>query len=595
MLVERHGRNHFGSHPPAVANPAQRANDRRPIGVAGKQFDETVNGADAAAEILEMHPTNARTENGNPMLGITRRENIADIEIAADPFAAERIDKGPHFQRTEEEFVPDIFDRQMNVMPGGERHCTPNKFAGALVGEIVRDLLGAGNEINPDRAGHHQDGVNAEGGGALDLPLENVRGAFAHRGVVAGGVGAPIKSRGETAEREILLFGQCADGGQLGARALQMNWTIFRKIRLEAGEARIRGHLHFAGQIPIGRERPDVDSFFHGSVYKQRAERDCEPSGQLAILQRKVKTPDSKTTQNLRRLVREISLPPSLFSGLTIQQSFAPDNIIFFQRTDTAALKPEGVSNNFHHRFELTTVLEKAGPVRIDRTTYLLQPGECALIFPNQFHHYMDVEPGRLEWLFITFELRSAEPIRGLQNSPRVLDQKAAAYLLELVTEFRQPRTGAPDSLEISFTLSRLLLHLLTCPTLPKDRFDIHSSDDVRDVILESINRYVRANLSRAVTIADIAGELGYSVSHLRAVFRDRLGVSLGRYMRESRLSEAAQLLQSSDLNVSDIGERCGFESLYAFSRAFRKAYGIPPRSYRQLVQEGGALPMSGK
>jgi AraC-like DNA-binding protein len=308
-----------------------------------------------------------------------------------------------------------------------------------------------------------------------------------------------------------------------------------------------------------------------------------------------VKTPDSKTTQNLRRLVREIPLPPSLFSGLTIQQSFAPDNIIFFQRTDTESLRPEGVSNNFHHRFELTTVLEKAGPVRIDRTTYLLQPGECALIFPNQFHHYMDVEEGRLEWLFITFELHTAEPIRGLQNSPRVLDQKATEYLFQLVREYRQPREGTPDSLEISYILSRLLQHLLTCQTLPLDRKDIHSSDDVRDVILESINRYVRANLGRAVTIADIAEELGYSVSHLRAVFRDRLGVSLGRYMRESRLSEAAQLLQSSTLNVSDIGERCGFESLYAFSRAFRKAYGIPPRTYRQLVQEGGPLPVSGK
>jgi AraC-like DNA-binding protein len=308
-----------------------------------------------------------------------------------------------------------------------------------------------------------------------------------------------------------------------------------------------------------------------------------------------LKNPDSKTTQSLRRLVREIPLPPSLFSGLTIQQSLAPDNIILFQRSDTAALAPEGVSNNFHHRFELTTVLEKAGPVRIDRATYLLQPGECALIFPNQFHHYMDVAKGRLEWLFITFELRNGEAIRGLQNTPRVLDQKASEYLLRIASEFQQPRAGLPDTLEISYALSRLLLHLLECPALPPDRRDIHSSDDVRDVILESINKYVRANLSRAVTIANIAEELGYSVSHLRAVFRDRLGVSLGKYMRESRLSEAAQLLQTSAFNVSEIGEKCGFESLYAFSRAFRKAYGIPPRTYRQLVQEGGPLPVSGK
>jgi AraC-like DNA-binding protein len=308
-----------------------------------------------------------------------------------------------------------------------------------------------------------------------------------------------------------------------------------------------------------------------------------------------LKPPESKTTQNLRRLMREIHEPASLFSGLTIQQSLAPENIIIFKRTDTTLLKPEGVSVNFHHRFELVSVLDTAAPARIDRTTYDLHPGECALIFPNQFHHFMDVARERLDWLFITFELQNHDAIRALHNSPRVHDATSLALLSELVEEFVQPRSGQRDTLEISYKLSRLLLHLLECPTLPGERRDIHSSDDVRDVILESINRYVRANLSRAVTIADIAGELGYSVSHLRAVFRDRLGVSLGKYMRESRLSEAAQLLQSSGLNVSDIGERCGFESLYAFSRAFRKAYGIPPRTYRQLVQEGGSLPVSGK
>ena len=310
---------------------------------------------------------------------------------------------------------------------------------------------------------------------------------------------------------------------------------------------------------------------------------------------RKVKAPDPKLIQNVRRLVRAVPLPASLFHGLLCEQSLAPDNIIFFQRSETAALKPEGVSNNYHHRFELVTVFEKSGPVRIDRTTFMLNPGECALIFPNQFHHYMDVTPGRLEWLFITFELRHRESIRGLMNTPRVLDGRALELLHVLVREYLEPASTAPDTLSISYHLSRLLLHLLDCVQLPRDRRDLHSSDDVRDVILENINRYVREHLGKAVTIADLAEELGYSVSHLRAVFRDRLGVSLGRYMRESRLSEAAQLLQHDEFNVSEIGERCGFESLYAFSRAFRKSYGIPPRTYRQLVSEGGALPSSGR
>ncbi len=304
-----------------------------------------------------------------------------------------------------------------------------------------------------------------------------------------------------------------------------------------------------------------------------------------------MKTTTNLNLDHLRRIIREVPLPASLFHGLLCQQSLAPDNIVFYRRGEKAPAKSDGVSNNYHHRFELVIVAETAGPVRIDQTSFMLQPGECAVIFPNQFHHYLELSDTRAEWLFLTFDIRSPAAIQSLRNAPRALDEDALDLVAQIVSEYLHPHGDVPDTLAISYQLSRLLLHLLECPALPEDRRDIHSSASARDVILEKINRYVRDHLHQAVTISDIARELGYSVSHLRAVFRDRLGVSLGRYMRESRLSEAAQLLQTSELNISAIGERCGFESLYAFSRAFRKAYGIPPRAYRQLVVEGTALP----
>lgn len=301
--------------------------------------------------------------------------------------------------------------------------------------------------------------------------------------------------------------------------------------------------------------------------------------------------PPAKEPPPLRRHLKKLPPPKSLFSGARIEQSFAPDNIIFFQRTDTSKLRPEGVSTNYHHRFELVSVIERAAPVRIDRATYQLQPGEGALIFPNQFHHFLDVARGQLDWLFITFECRHPEPILALRDAPRVYDEHAHDLLAQLVGEYVDPRGTQRDCLFLSYTLARLLEHLTTLPPIDRERRDIHSSDDLRDQLLEKINRHVRENLDTAVSIGDLAAALGYSVSHLRAVFRDRLGVSLGKYMRESRLSEAAKLLQASEFNVSEVGERCGFESLYAFSRAFRKAYGLPPRAYRQLVQQGAPLP----
>ncbi len=287
----------------------------------------------------------------------------------------------------------------------------------------------------------------------------------------------------------------------------------------------------------------------------------------------------------IQRNLTRLRPPKGFFSGARIEDSFAPDNIILFQRTDTSGYQPRGVTNNYHHRFELVNVIEKGGPVRIGSQTCELQPGETALIFPNQFHHYMDVDPGPLSWLFVTFELPHANSIHSLQNSPRVLDAAAVERLGELLEIYTRP--GSADGLLLSFTLANLLRHLTELPSIADNRRNLHATDDVRDVILEKINHYVRERLDRSVTIGDLARDLGYSISHLRAVFRDRLGVSLGRYIRESRLAEAASLLHSTPHKITAIGEKCGFESLYAFSRAFRKSYGFAPRAYRQLVRHG--------
>ena len=112
---------------------------------------------------------------------------------------------------------------------------------------------------------------------------------------------------------------------------------------------------------------------------------------------------------------------------------------------------------------------------------------------------------------------------------------------------------------------------------------NIHSSDDNRDVVLEKINTFVRRNLHRQITIEDLAKEMDCSVSYMRTVFREKLGISIGRYIRDSRLSLAAQLLLRNQHTVTEVAERTGFESLVAFSRAFKNRYGTSPKAYSKL------------
>lgn len=286
---------------------------------------------------------------------------------------------------------------------------------------------------------------------------------------------------------------------------------------------------------------------------------------------------------SVRQAIIELPQPASLFSGLRLSASFAPDNIILFRRTHTQALSPEGVSNNFHHRFELVVVLDKGGPIRIGNGSHILQPGDAALIFPNQFHHYLDIERGAMDWLFITFECSLSDALNPLLNTPRQLSDECLKILQRISEMYQSSIPEGRETLQISHDLGQLLLQMCKMPLIPSDRMNTHSSDDTRDVLLEKINAYVRSNLNRKITLADLASNLGYSVSHMRAVFRDRLGVSLGRYIRESQLSEAAKLLQYSKLNVTEIATRTSFNSLFAFSRAFKAAYGMSPKAYSKI------------
>lgn len=288
----------------------------------------------------------------------------------------------------------------------------------------------------------------------------------------------------------------------------------------------------------------------------------------------------NRSISNIRHAIRGLAPPASLFSGIRLSSSFAPDNIIFFKRTHTSALAPEGVSNNFHHRFELVVVLDRGGPVRVGNGTHALRPGESILIFPNQFHHYLDVKKGELEWFFITFRCTESALLNSLKDSPRVLDRECLDLLARIAAMYVNQVKPGPEALFIAHDLGRILLRMRDLPLISSDRINAHSTDDSRDVLLRKINAYVRDNLNRKLSLEELARDLGYSASHMRAVFRERLGVSLGKYIRESQLSEAAKLLQRTNLNVTEIAERTSFNSLFAFSRAFKAAYGMSPKTY---------------
>jgi AraC-like DNA-binding protein len=83
------------------------------------------------------------------------------------------------------------------------------------------------------------------------------------------------------------------------------------------------------------------------------------------------------------------------------------------------------------------------------------------------------------------------------------------------------------------------------------------------------------------ITLNDIASHFGRSRSHISHLFKANAGCSLRAYCNELRLVDAAGLLQSTDLSVSEVAYQTGFDDVSYFIKLFREKYGTSPGKYR--------------
>jgi AraC-like DNA-binding protein len=97
---------------------------------------------------------------------------------------------------------------------------------------------------------------------------------------------------------------------------------------------------------------------------------------------------------------------------------------------------------------------------------------------------------------------------------------------------------------------------------------------------------YIEANLSRALTLADIAAVAGISVRSLQDRFRRDLGRTPVQVILELRLARAHQDLTSpakASLSVADIARSWGFVHMGDFGQRYRRQYGCTPTETRRI------------
>ena len=93
---------------------------------------------------------------------------------------------------------------------------------------------------------------------------------------------------------------------------------------------------------------------------------------------------------------------------------------------------------------------------------------------------------------------------------------------------------------------------------------------------------FIIDNLSKSMTLKDIADHLHISERHLSRLFNQELGQSFTTFIRKERIRKAGILLSDSNIPIKDIAEQTGFSSVHYFTNVFSSEMDMPPGQFRE-------------
>ena len=176
----------------------------------------------------------------------------------------------------------------------------------------------------------------------------------------------------------------------------------------------------------------------------------------------------------------------------------------------------------------------------------------------------------------VTVNLRGMEKARWLEAS-----------LQHAVEEANSPQPGAEGVLaKLSEVMVVETLRQYVAQLSPE-----HTGwlSGLRDLAVGKCLALMHEKPAHPWTVDSLAREVAVSRSVLAERFTHFVGQSPMQYLGRWRMALATNYLRRSSLSLARIAEEIGYETDAAFSRAFRREFGLPPATWRRL-QEGDGM-----
>ena len=252
-----------------------------------------------------------------------------------------------------------------------------------------------------------------------------------------------------------------------------------------------------------------------------------------------------------------------------------------------------------HNFWEFQYVDKGSYHVLLDGARYDLNEGQMILFAPNA-HHCSEGEAFSAHVGIVSFE--SASPILQEKHAKVVtLPTHMRTLLSDIVTcgvemfvpvppesglKGVVPRKGVPtEQLQLlKHKLEFFLTEFCMKDTEETEKAVGSNRSNYQRSQFDKIEDYLKANLSKNLSLEDMSNALSISQSKLKKIFKEERDSSPIAYFNALKILRAKQLLKESTLNVSQIAEALGFTYENYFSKVFKEKTGLSPSEYAKSI-----------
>ena len=257
---------------------------------------------------------------------------------------------------------------------------------------------------------------------------------------------------------------------------------------------------------------------------------------------------------------------------------------------------------HFHSEYEIIYIGESTGTRFVGNSIEKYSAGDILLIGSN-LPHYMKSDEIyhaenstlRVKGTIIQFEKEFMQHavnyypqfvrIKNLLEESRhgvLFPAACSAKLVDLLCTI--PLENGMDQITTFLQLLKVMSEIHCRKTISTPDFEYTTGNNASRV--DKVISYITKNYTRQISLAEIASFSSMNATAFCRFFKKETGKSLKSFILDMRVGYACKLLLMNEMNISQIGLACGFETISHFNKTFRNVAGYAPSEYRKIMLE---------